>query len=336
MAVCNDKKHYCIECEELTPYELKKVSYKKIIRNKEYLFEVTKAYCKNCGNEVLIPGIMDNRAKEIDKQYREAEGLVSIEDITNLMKLYNIGKSPLSLALGFGEITITRYLQGQIPSKEYSDVMKNALQDPNYMRELLQKNREEIGDTAYRKAMDAVDKLSPISSVPEKLLEVISYIFKITSDITDLALQKILYYIQGIYVVLHGVWIFEENFEAWVHGPVFDSVYDMFKVFGYTPIDDSRFAILKNRGNNLSETEKKVIDLVVNTFGMYSGKTLESLTHKEDPWLIAREGYLDNEPSKEVISKSSIREYFEKINKKYSLSTEDGIKKYISHQLELI
>lgn len=35
------------------------------------------------------------------------------------MKIYKIGKAPLSLALGFGEVTITRYLSGQIPLKEY-------------------------------------------------------------------------------------------------------------------------------------------------------------------------------------------------------------------------
>ena len=44
-----------------------------------------------------------------------------MEDIERLMKLYNIGKAPLSLALGFGEVTITCYLAGQVPSKEYSD-----------------------------------------------------------------------------------------------------------------------------------------------------------------------------------------------------------------------
>ena len=50
-----------------------------------------------------------------------------IDDIERLMKIYKIGKAPLSLALGFGEVTIPRYLEGQVPSKEYSDIMKTAL-----------------------------------------------------------------------------------------------------------------------------------------------------------------------------------------------------------------
>lgn len=56
--------------------------------------------------------------------------LFQLNDIENLMKIYKIGKAPLSLALGFGEVTITRYLSGQIPSKEYSDIIRMALSSP--------------------------------------------------------------------------------------------------------------------------------------------------------------------------------------------------------------
>lgn len=69
--------------------------------------------------------------KSIDKQYRRTEGLVSVDDIQKIMDIYNIGKAPLSVALGFGEITITRHLAGQIPSKEYSDIIKKSLSSPN-------------------------------------------------------------------------------------------------------------------------------------------------------------------------------------------------------------
>ena len=40
-----------------------------------------------------------------------------------------------------------------------------------------------------------------------------------------------------------------------------------------------------------------MIDLVVNTFGMYGGKVLEKITHNEDPWMEARKGYGDSIPS---------------------------------------
>lgn len=96
--------------------------------------------------------------KEIDEQYRAAEGLVSIDDIEKLMKIYKIGKAPLSLALGFGEVTIPRYLEGQIPSREYSDVVRAALASPVNMKQKLMENRDKLTDAAYRKAMAADEK----------------------------------------------------------------------------------------------------------------------------------------------------------------------------------
>lgn len=120
-----------------------------------------------------IPGLLDRNAQEIDEQYRAAEGIVTIDDIEKLMKIYKIGKAPLSLVLGFGEITITRYLAGQIPSKEYSDRIRRELASPVYMKMLLQKNKEKIADSAYSKAMTAAEQLENLFSVSDKMLQAI-------------------------------------------------------------------------------------------------------------------------------------------------------------------
>lgn len=146
-------------------------------------------------------------------------------------------------------------------------------------------------------------------------------------------LQKLLYFIQGIYCALFGRPMFAEDCEAWIHGPVYPEVYDLFKDFKYNPIDDVRFAILDGTVDELTKDEQKVIDLVVNTFGIYSGKVLERITHNETPWKNARKGYGDGIPSKEPLSKESIKTYYELVNKKYNISSEDGLKKYIRDML---
>ncbi|MDY2957695.1 type II toxin-antitoxin system antitoxin SocA domain-containing protein, partial [Floccifex sp.] len=228
-----EKLSFCSECRKECQYEIKKVWRNYTIREKEYEMEVTAAFCKECGEEINIHGIMDLRMKEIDEQYRKIEDIVSIHDIEDLMEMYNIGKAPLSLALGFGEITITRYLQGQIPSKEYSDVIKKALESPAYMIEMLRINKEKIGETAYKKAMKAVLNLNDIINIPDKLLSVISYIFERANEVTPLALQKLLYYIQAIYMVSFQKPMYEEDCFAWMHGPVYEGVYNAFKTFKY-------------------------------------------------------------------------------------------------------
>lgn len=326
---------FCAECRQQSQCEFKKVVRKYNIKDKEYDMEVTVAFCKSCGEEINVPGIVDIRVKEIDEQYREIENIISVSDIQTLMEVYNIGKAPLSLAFGFGEITITRYLNGQVPSKEYSDVMKAALESPQYMIGLLKKNADRIGETAFNKSLKAAEELAELLCVSEKLLSTISYIFEKAVEVTPLALQKILYFIQGIYMVVCGKPLYEEDCLAWIHGPVYESVYEMFKTFKYNPIDDRRFVMFKNRFRELSEGEKEVIDLIINSFGIYSGKALEAITHNEEPWQRAREGYLPDQPSNVVIEKSAIKEYFARVAEEFDIRTVDGIKGYINKQLKM-
>lgn len=328
-----EKKEFCVECRQYSEYEFKKVVRKYHIRDKEYDMEVTIAVCKTCGEEINVPGIMDLRAAEVDRQYREFEKIIKINDIKKLMELYHIGKAPLSLALGFGEITITRYLQGQVPSKEYSYVMKNALGSPKYMMELLNKNVEKIGDVAYRKSINAAKELESLMGVSDKMLSTISYIFEKIQEITPLALQKMLYYCQGIYMAIYQKPLFEEDCIAWVHGPVYESVYSMFKTFKYNPIDDVRFVVFKECFQKLNENERMVIDMVTDTFGMYSGKVLEKITHTEEPWKEARKGYFPMELSNVVIDKKTIQNYFENLLQEFDITTREGINKYIYKQI---
>lgn len=320
---------FCTSCRKDTSYKMQKKTVQKVIRDKTYDFKITVAVCDECGEEMDIPGLLDANIKSIDEQYRQIEGLVSIDDIQKIMDIYNIGKAPLSMALGFGEITITRYLAGQMPSKEYSDIIKKALSSPNYMMKLLNENMEKMGETAYKKAIKAAEKIAGLFCVSDKMLLTISYIFERMKEVTPLALQKILYFIQGIYMVIFGKPLYKEDCMAWIHGPVYEEVYDLFRDFKYNPIEDNRFAIFKDRFEELSEQEKKVIDLVINTFGKYSGKVLEDITYEELPWKNARVGYEPSEPSREIISKDEIKNYFIHVADTYGVDTEEKLNRYI-------
>ena len=327
------RRDFCIECRRETEYLLQKKDIVKNIRDKDYTFGITVAICADCGGEMSIPGLVDKNVQEIDEQYRAAEGIVSIDDIERLMKIYKIGKAPLSLALGFGELTISRYLEGQMPSKEYSDIIKAALSSAAYMKQKLMENRRKLTDAAYRKAFAAAESIERLFSVSDKMLRVIAYIFEKLEEVTPLMLQKLLYFIQGIYSALYGKPIFEEDCRAWIHGPVYPEVYGLFRDFKYNPIDDARFALLEGKEDALTNDEKRVIDLVINTFGMYSGKVLEKITHNEDPWMEARKRYGNGIPSSELLPKKRIMDYYILINQKYGIDTEDGLRAYIYDML---
>lgn len=321
---------FCAKCRKNTEYKLVKRSVERRIRDKDYSFSITTAVCRECGEEMSIQNLFDWNAKEMDEQYRKAENIVSVSDIEKLMNLYKLGKAPLSLVLGFGEITITRYLLGQVPSKEYSDIIKLALTSPKFMLKKLDENKDKISSTAYNKAVGSANELIKLFSVSDKMQMVISALFNELEEITPLMLQKLLYYVQGLTLTLTGKPIFTEECEAWVHGPVYRKVYELFSSFKFNPIDDDKFALISDLKSTLTEEEKTTVKLVADTFGVYSAKTLEKLSHKEKPWLNARKGYADEMHCEECISKDSIKAYFDDVNKTFDLHSELGIKRYIN------
>ena len=81
---------------------------------------------------------------------------VTKEQINQILVSYCIGKKPLSLLLGWGETTICRYLDGDIPNPKYSEVLLNLLASPKEYLDLLEKNKSNITYIAYSKSKKAV------------------------------------------------------------------------------------------------------------------------------------------------------------------------------------
>ena len=57
-------------------------------------------------------------------------------------------------------------------------------------------------------------------------------------EVTPLALEKLLAFSDGVNYALNGTRMIEEDCQAWLHGPVYPSVYNQYKEFGYKPIDN--------------------------------------------------------------------------------------------------
>lgn len=117
--------------------------------------------------------------------------------------------------------------------------------------------------------------------------------------ISNLKLQKLVYYAQGYHLALFDKPLFSEPIKAWMHGPVVPELYQKFKVHGsgaippVSDIDISMFDI---------ETSS-FLDEVYMVFNQYSGWTLRNMTHEELPWK-------ERESDNGIISIDSMKSYF--------------------------
>ena len=74
-AAVGNQRDFCTECRRETSYTLKKIKINQTIREKEYTFEITAAFCNECGGEMGVPGLLDYNIKEIDEQYHSFRAL---------------------------------------------------------------------------------------------------------------------------------------------------------------------------------------------------------------------------------------------------------------------
>ena len=208
--------------------------------------------------------------------------VISIKEINEIIEKYNIGKRPLSIILGFGEITITRYLDGYPITKQKSDVLKEILNSPEEFLKYLEKNKDDISNIAYAKSKRSVEKLLNIKFDNDNELENVSdYIVRNNDDITNLSLQKLLYYCQLFSYVIMDKPMFVSPCSAWDHGPVYKNIYYKYKANGSELINNINIP-------NTNINNKELVDEILKDFGCFSGKVLCFFTHTEETW---KKGY---------------------------------------------
>ena len=118
-----------------------------------------------------------------------------------------------------------------------------------------------------------------------KAREIAEYILTLSnSDIgeltSNLKLQKLLYYVQGVHLAAFDTPLYDEDIAAWNLGPVVESVYQDFKTFNSSPI-----VIDYNKEKDvLTKDTKNFIDNTYGYYGQYSALKLMQMTHEETPW----------------------------------------------------
>ena len=322
------EKAYCYECNAEEDYVCKTRKRIRKFRDREFEYEERYAICLKCGKEVTIEYLIDENEKEFERISRHEYGLTTIEDIVFLMKKYDIGKRPLSKALGLGELTITRYLEGQIPSEKNAQLLMSVAKDFRIMEKYLEKNKANLNTGAYNKAKKAIEDIKQNLQSNSTIERFATYIIQSKYEITNMSLQKLLYYVKGFGKIFLNTNLFEERCEAWIHGPVFKKIYFKYKIFGNQTLEIEKDQNIEEN-MKLNESERQVVDFVLSNFAIYNGTILREMTHKEKPWKLARKGLSENERSQQLISDESIFDYFKKMDEIYSLKKENGVKEYI-------
>ncbi len=148
---------------------------------------------------------------------------------------------------------------------------------------------------------------------PIEIAEYLADFFQNVGDpLTHLKLQKLLYYVQAWHLVYFDGDLYNEEPEAWIHGPVYRSVYDKYKGIGSSFIISENNIDIEKKLKDLNLSEKQGIYLrqVIDHYGIKSAFELEIMTHAEEPWRKARLGYDKSQSSTSKIDMNFAKNYY--------------------------
>lgn len=136
-----------------------------------------------------------------------------------------------------------------------------------------------------------------------KAIDVAEYILNERGRLSGYQLQKLLYYCQAWSLVTRNAPLFSEGISAWEHGPV---VYEVAREHRYrrTVVASD----IEGDSRNLSDEDRLLVDSVLESYAGLSGDELVALSHSEDPWREAYNGF--SGAASGTISLDSMKRYY--------------------------
>lgn len=124
------------------------------------------------------------------------------------------------------------------------------------------------------------------------------------AHLSNLKLQKLLYYAQGFHLAMYRKPLFSDALQAWSHGPVVPDVYHYFKHIGSDSIE-----LAESDDFDWPDVDKKTTQFLISIweqYGSIAAWQLRNMTHEEGPW---RDHFEDGAHSV-VIPNSSLEKFF--------------------------
>jgi len=133
----------------------------------------------------------------------------------------------------------------------------------------------------------------------EIVAEYILHKAKIEDDlISNMKLQKLLYYMQGFHLAIIDTPLFDEDIVNWMHGPVVEEIYEKYKLYGRDAIPfPKEFDV-----SQIDSESKELMDDVYDVYGQYSASALRNSSHSESPWKSTN--------NFDIISHKLLKDYF--------------------------
>ncbi len=320
---------FCPNCDEVRDVreERRKESYS--VRGETVEVDAHVVVCTVCGRTISDPARDEQVLRTVYAAYRERHGLLKPEEIRALRERYGLSQRSLARLLGWGMITIQRYEQGALQDEAHDQVLR-GLRDPQVVLEWLDRDgdrlpdriREHVRQAALKEAGAAqperlARQLELLVATESRLdpelhgfrifdlgrvSQLVAHFARACPDLFKTKLAKLLWLSDFAHFRLHRVSITGIAYARYPHGPApdhFQSVLGALEEMGSIRLVE-RFAgpylgdvvetAQEGELDEFTDSERKIVGLVIKRFGHLPATDLSRLSHAEPAWADRTDG----------------------------------------------
>ena len=318
METLNKEHKLCMSCMEEHEVETVRIQEINLFKGEEIEYYAEYEYCNITNEFTSNEDMIKKNDISFKDSYRNLVGLLTSKDISKLREKYGISQTDLSILLGLGGKTITRYESTQVQDKAYDVLLRKLNNDPEWFIELLNNSKNKLSETAFQKYYHRAMELyyeneddykrksilalyANICNLDDccgnthlnldKVTEVICYFANsiIVSALYKVKLMKMLWYADTLSYKRHGHSITGLAYKTLPMGavPIGHELIIELKGINYEEIDFGDGVGYHFKANSdfkfklLDENDKSVLDTIASRFGSYSKNSIIEIMHNE-------------------------------------------------------
>lgn len=300
----------CELCGTLHNEVMKEVVQEAQFKGVSFVYKAMFIYCETYDELFETEELLNENNKMMKDAYRKKVGLLPSYEIARIRKEYGLSQKALSKALGWGELTVTRYETYQIQDKIHNDMLKKIDVDPEWFVELLCDSKESLSKKQFEKAfrlanekiisiqndkiMDEVRELYANFEIEEnirldKVRAVINYIAKRIDNLYTVKLMKLMWYVDNFFYQENEDSITGLEYQAFPMGALPIGYLHIIETPGIKYIKEDvkrRFVCCDEKiMEYLSHDEIKVLEEVLEKYGHLSTDDLVETMHNERAYI---------------------------------------------------
>lgn len=159
MEIMETVKMQCPCCMERHAVRRIKVEEQNTFKGRSVKYNAEYFYCDKADEMYADEEQISSNDIELKNAYRKELDLLTSVQIIEMRKKYGISQSDLSLLLGWGGKTITRYESHQVQDKAHDTILRKLAADPEWFLQLLKEGKESFSPSSYKKYMEAGNAL---------------------------------------------------------------------------------------------------------------------------------------------------------------------------------